>query len=183
MPIYNCDIVVPPPSCADCLDNEEHGRIRAVVFIAADSYDAIKAAPSTDAAWTPLLGTKVFVIPYTSGTYDGGQATEVPGFGDIQNRVGGKTHTLQINDPMYKDNCAFWNALSKSIGGYYVGYKTETQLHLSDAPVDVRPGAPVQDDVNSQIVWAVSIVWNNPESPCPVDAPPTALNCVEPVAP
>jgi hypothetical protein len=52
-----------------------------------------------------------------------------------------------------------------------VAYRTETQIHISNNPVQVIPKNPVQDDITTEVVWDVLVKWSDSDVPCPVDVP------------
>lgn len=172
MPVYNCpDVVLPDHACDACLADSEHGRVRAVAFITASAIDAIRTGISDKTAWdTAITAKDAILIGPVSGTFDGGAAIEVPGYGDIQTRVSGYNNTLVYNDPAYKKNCAFYDALQKS-SLYYVAFFTETQVHLSEKPVSVRVQNAVTDTVTDIMQWVATVVWQSTGLTCPADAP------------
>ena len=179
MPIYDqCNVNIDAPQCDPCLTDIEHGRVRAVaIFVSKSAYDAVVAAPDQATAWqTGITAGEIFIIPDTSGTFDGGAPQDGPGYGDLASRNIGFQFTLLFNDPNFKTNCAFYNQLARN-NGVYIGWKTETQVRLSGAPVRIVPTSPVTDDVTSELVFAVNAIWNERDQPCPFDAPEGIFVC------
>ena len=174
MPIYNCATAsLPAHACDPCLEDAEHGRVRAALFFTQDAIDSLFSAaiPETGipaATLQALIETDdIILVGPVSGTFDGGSPIEGAGFGAIQTRVTGYTNTLVYNDPAYKKNCQFYDVLQKS-SVYYGGFLTETQLHISDAPVSVRVANPVTDTVTDLMQWVVTVIWQSTGLTCPI---------------
>lgn len=172
MPIYNCpDVTLPDHACDACLSDSEHGRVRAVAFIKASAVEALLTNISDAAAWTTAITAKdVILIGPVSGTFNGGEAIEAPGYGDIQTRVTGYNNSIVYNDPAYKENCAFYDALQKT-SLYYAAFFTETQVHVSEKPVSVRVQNAVTDTVTDIMQWVATVNWQSTGLTCPADAP------------
>lgn len=164
----NCDDLVPDHICDPC-EEIEQGRIRSVAF-----YKSTVAFtdPSNPTEWEAAFAAgNVFLIPQTKGTFDGGAEVESPGYGDQQTRLTGYNFQLQYQDPNYRQNYAFYNALKNS-RQYKVAYRTATQIHVVDATVQVIPKNPVQEDPTTEVVWDVLVKWSGSSLPQPFDAPP-----------
>lgn len=175
-PIYypsTCESEIPSHYCNPC-PTPEHGRIRSVAFIAKDF---AFTDPSDPNEWTTGITNKdIIVIPQVNGTFDGGSEVEVPGYGDQQTKLTGFNYQLTYNDPDYKHNCDFYNAIKWS-RNYKMAYRTETQVHLVDVGVQVIPKNPVTEETTSEVVWNVLVKWSSGETPCPYDAPPAIFDC------
>ena len=120
----------------------------------------------------------MYAIYKTQGSYDGGTTSELPGFGDNATSSGNTTHIITYRDPNYADNCDFYNAIraSQESTTLYIVLKTTS---TSRAHPDAAPKNPVQDDVNSYVVWEVQAKWVDGDSPCPVTGPATFFDsCV-----
>jgi len=162
-----CDTDVPSHYCDSC-EAPELGRVSSIAFIKNTfSFTDI----TNPVEWqTGFAAGDIVLIPMTKGTFDGGSEVEVPGYGRQATRLVGYNFQLQYQDPNYRGNCNFYNALKRS-RAYKVAYATETQIHISDTTVSVIPKNPVQDDVNSEVVWDVIVKWAGFDSPCPFDIP------------
>lgn len=172
MPTYNCpDVTLPDHACDACLNDSEHGRVRAVAFILGSALETIKADPSTAATWQTAIdaGDAILIGP-VSGTFNGGEAIEAAGYGDIQTRVTGYNNSVVYNDPSYKSNCAFYDALQRTTL-YYAAFFTETQVHFSEKPVSVRVQNAVTDTVTDIMQWVATVNWQSTGLTCPTDAP------------
>ena len=178
MSIYypaGCDAEIPEHVCDPC-EVIEQARVRSVAFI---NTSVAIADPSNPVEWqTAFDAGLIHLIPQTKGTFDGGAEVESPGYGDQVTRLTGYNFQLQYQDPNYKTNCNFYNAI-KSSRSYKLAYRTSTQIHMVDATVQVIPKNPVSDDVNGEVVWDVLVKWSGSDLPCPFDVPPTIFDqCV-----
>lgn len=162
-----CDDLIPAHICDPC-EAIEQGRIRSVAFIKST---VSFTDPSDPAEWEAAFAAgDIILIPNTKGTFDGGAEVEAPGYGDQATRLTGYNFQAQYQDPNYRQNCAFYNAL-KTSRQYKFAYRTETQIHITDTVVQVIPKNPVQEDPNSEVVWDVLVKWSGKDVPCPYDVP------------
>jgi len=154
-------------NCDPCED-DEHGRIRAVAFIH-KSYTF--ADPTSTVEWQAAIDAgHVIVIPKTNGSYDGGAPKEGPGYGDSPSTYLGSDFSVKYNDPNYASNCSFYNGMKRS-RNYKFAYLTETKIHIAAKTCTVLPKNPVQDDINSKIVWDVEVKWSDKDFACPYNIP------------
>ena len=158
---------IPVYSCNPCPDYE-YGRVRSVAYVK-NTFSFTD--PTSPAQWAAgILADDIIVVWQTKGLYDGGVTAELVGFGDSITINGNTTHTLTYDDPNYKENCDFYNAIKFS-QEYYGVFRTSTQIHLTGAPITVTPKNPVADDINSVVTWNVTWKWTNPDSPCAFNTP------------
>lgn len=164
----DCDSgTIPAYSCNPC-PSYEYGRVRSIAFI---KNSFAFTDPTATAQWvTGINSGDIIIIWKTSGSYDGGTTTELPGFGDQATINGNTTHVLTFKDPNYKENCDFYNAI-KGSSQYSVAFRTSSSIHLSGAPVTVTPKNPIQDDDKSLVTWEGTVKWTNPDLPCPYNTP------------
>lgn len=162
-----CDSLIPDHICDPC-EEIEQGRVRSVAFIKSDF---AFTDPSNPTEWqTGFASGDIIIIPQTKGTFDGGAEVESPGYGDQSTRLTGYNFQAQYQDPNYKNNAAFYNALKNS-RQYVFAYRTATQIHITENAVSVIPKNPVQDDTNSEVVWDVIVKWSGNDLPVPYDVP------------
>lgn len=175
--LYDCEGSIEAPICDPCLDEIEHGRVRGVGYVAKDYVATLQADPETIDAWTAgIAAGKIFIIPATQGTFDGGAPVEVPGYGDVDTKVIGYKFTLAYKDPTLKANTPFYNSIKNS-GNYHVAFRTETLTRLSDNPATVKPKSPVDDDLNSEVVWNVEVTFSQPDHSVPFITPVDLFTC------
>lgn len=162
-----CDTEIGDHLCNDCED-AEHARVRSIAFV---KKTKVFADISNPVEWQAAIAAKdVIVIPKVRGTFDGGSETEGPGYGDQETKLLGYNFVLTYQDPNYKQNASFYNALKRS-SNYYLVYRTETQVHSSDVAVQVIPKNPVTEPTTDEVTWAVTVKWSNSDVPTPHDEP------------
>ncbi len=166
-----CASTVPDPSCSDC-PTKELGDVRSVFFLKENS-------PFTDitdqSEWeTKINAGDLVVFPYTRGTVEC-TPLESNGFGDQITTTDGYDYVLNGEEPQYQNNWAFWNAIKNS-QIYKAGYRTETQVHLSDNTARVQPMNPVGDDKKGQVNWKFTVKWSQEDLVRPYDAPNSIFN-------
>ncbi len=161
---------VPAYNCNPC-PNYEYGRIRSLAFIKTSYVATVLVDPSNSSVWSTGVNSGDIVVVYEcSGSYDGGTTTELTGFGDSATFNGNTTHIATVNDPNYLENCDFYNAIRNS-KEYTIAYRTSSAIHIAESPVTISPKNPVADDINSVVIWNLSLKWTNPDSPCPYTTP------------
>lgn len=170
-----CDAEIPDHVCTNC-DDIEHGRVRSIAFIK-KSFKFTD--PTNPVEWTNGITSKnIIVIPDVNGTFDGGAEQEADGYGDQQTKLVGYIFTLNFKDPNYKQNAAFYNAIKNS-RNYTLAYRTETQVHFSEKPVEIIPKNPVTAATTDEVVWDVTAKWSNGDVPEPFDAPLGTFQCFD----
>lgn len=172
----NCDTPVTPPVCDACGIDRELGGVRGVAFIHASVMSQIQANPSDAVLWNTLITSgKILMIPETRGTFDS-EPNTIPGFGNKSETLSSFTHTLEFDDPNYKNNCGFYNSI---IGNdkYYVAFISASTMRISDKTVEVTPTSPITDDVKELVMWHAIAVWDSLFIPCPVDTPESTFQC------
>ncbi len=177
MPIYypsGCDAAVPDHVCDPC-ETKEKGRIGTVAFI---KKGFVFVDPSSEAAWTAgIVSGDIILIPQVIGSFDGGAEIESAGYGRQSTQLVGYNFSANFKDPNYKSNCEFYNALKNS-RSFKFAFVTETQVHLTDVAVSVIPKNPITEDLNSDVVYDVTVKWAYKDLPCPVEAPTNIFDCV-----
>ena len=175
--IYQCDQNIIAPSCDPCMTAVEQGRVRGVIFFHKDIYNTIKLQPTDANTWAQALHDgDAFVIPETQGSFDGGAPVEVTGYGDVGTKIVGYNFTLSYKDPSFIQNCGFYNTIKGSTN-WHIAFRTETQTRISSRPVAILPKSPVEEDINSEVVWDIEVKWNEKDQPCPFDTPAGIFTC------
>lgn len=171
----SCNVSVPDHYCNDC-ETPEKGRVSSVAFIK-DSFDFID--PSDPVEWQAAIANKdIIIIPRTNGSFDGGAEVESTGYGRQATKLTGYNFTLTYNDPNYKLNADFYNAIKRS-QNYRIAYVTESLVHISNVPVSTIPKNPVAEDINSDVVWNVTVKWADQDLPVPYDVPANVFSCFD----
>jgi hypothetical protein len=170
-----CEAEVGDHYCNPC-DTPEHGRVRSVAFIANDFELSDPTSPTQWAAG--IAAKKIIVIPETNGTFDGGSEVEGTGYGDQASKLTGYDFQLTYNDPNYKLNADFYNAIKRS-RNWKLAYKTSSLVHLTTNTVQVIPKNPVTDSLTEEVVWNVLVKWSEEDLPVPYDAPDNIFTCFD----
>lgn len=168
MSIYyvGCPETIPDPACSDC-PVKELGDVRSLFLVKNDfSFTNI----SSTAEWTTGLNAKdIYVLPWTRGGLTV-TPNETPGFGDTDIDIDGFNFELNVFEPNYAGNCAFWNEIKRS-KNFKVGYRTETQVHESDGTAQFIPMAPIAEDKKASVLWNIVVKFSQEDIPCPSTTP------------
>lgn len=161
--------------CSNCPDFEG-ARVRAVALIKR-GFEFLD--PSDPTEWEAGIANKdIIVIANVNGSFDGGSEVEVPGYGDQATMLTGYNFVLTYNDPNYKHNAEFYNAIKRSTE-YKFAFKTETQIHIVEKTVSIVPKNPVVEDITGFVVWNVLAKWADKDLPIPYDAPAGIFTCFQ----
>ena len=172
-----CDNIVPIHVCDPCLD-KEYGRVRAVAFVKGD-YEFLDQ--TNLAEWEQAVQDgNVILIPKVHGALPEASEQLGPGYGDTTETLLGFEFSLTYYDPNYAENCDFYNQLKRS-QDWKLMYKTSSKGHLTSKTVTVIPKAPIEDDLNAEVVWMVLVKWKDSDYACPFDFPSAVLECFIPV--
>ena len=168
MSIYSpgCSETIVAPICSDCPDKELAG-IRSL-FLEKTSHSFTDITDPTE--WeTAICAEDVYVFPRTRGSLDIAEQLAA-GFGDTLEDLDSYEFTLNVFDPNYLNNCAFWNTIKKS-KNYKVGWRTETKIYYSDKASLIVPKAPVAEDLKAKVIWNIMFKFTQEDNPCPSDIP------------
>lgn len=161
--------------CNDC-ETPEGGRVRSVALIR-DGFEFND--PEDPSEWQAGIASKdIIIIPKTNGSFDGGSEIEVPGYGDQSTQLTGYNFVLTFNDPNYKLNADFWNAVKRS-SNYRLAFRTENLTHHTRNTVSFVPKNPITDDVASRVVWQILAKWAESDLPTPYNTPEGIFTCFD----
>ena len=152
----------------------EQGRVRGVILFdtafdidgliaklqSEDDADSVAVVNLINAGITD--GT-VYIIPQTAGTYNGGDAHTADGYLDGETRVLWYNHELQFTDPSLRGNRVFWQRAE--LRQWYIGWRTESLLQISNTPANIRANNPVEDNLNSTVAWKAVATWRSKDKP------------------
>ena len=171
----NCRPNIPDFTDPQCVF--ESGRVVALAFIHKTLAATIYANPSTASLWADgSYAADLHIFQEVRGVYDGGSPIDVAGMGSQGNRVINADRTLTVSIQGVKSNENFFNEMVKSHdyrvafitgGDYQVGF-------INNRDISVFAGAPVEEGLESEMVWKCVIKWkdiNNPKS----FTPPTGI--------
>lgn len=170
-----CSTSVPDHYCDGCPVIEQ-GGIRSVAFIK-EGFDFTD--PTNPTQWQAGIASKdIIIIPNVFGDFDGGSPVEAQGYGDQATRLTGFNFQLTYNDPDYKNNADFYNAIKRSTV-YRIAYRTQTLTHISENNVTVIPKNAVATELTSALGWNVLVKWSEGDLPVPYDTPAGIFTCYD----
>jgi hypothetical protein len=168
-----CEDSIVDPTLSDC-PTKELGDIRSIFLVRKDfTFTDISDASE----WTTGINArKIYTFPYSKGSLEQAE-NEQPGFGDQPTTIDSYEFTLNSMHPDYVSAWPFWNSIKKS-KNWKVGYRTETQVHLSDNAALINPKSPIAEDKKQAILWNVVFKFTQEFSPRPYDAPSSVFDQV-----
>lgn len=158
----SCVPAIPPFVTPECPD--EMGRIVGLAFIHKNIHASIYADPSNNALWVDgAYAADLVVFQQVRGTYDGGSPIDVPGFGNQDTRTINADRTLTVQVEGVKNNEGFWDGIRRSseyfvaivVGGDY------DLLLINNKEINVFAGPPVEEGLDTNVTWNVSIKWKD----------------------
>lgn len=174
---YECEEEIIDPSCDECGEETEAGRVRSVAFLNATAYAAVKADPSSNTVWdAQVTAGNIKIVPNVRGSFDGGAPVEVDGYGDTPSVVIGYDCAVTFSDPAYASNYPFYDSISGRKSQYFA-FRSESQTHLTDAKVSIAAKNPIEEDINSNVVWSVDVKWRQKKIVKPFDTPADVFVC------
>jgi len=139
----------------------EMGNVRSIMLIKKGNTVTF---PLTKLTIENMVNAKtMIIIPETKGSFDGGTPVVVQGYGDVKERKSGDDYVLQIKDPNYTQNLAFWSAVEKQT--WNIAFRSDTMFHLVTADVTITAKAPIEEDNDSQVVWNAEAKWFSKTKP------------------
>lgn len=156
-------------TCDPC-DNTELGRVRSVALIKKGTTITV---PFDNAEWNAAIEAgNIIVIPRTTGSFDGGAPKTGNGYGDEKERKLGDDYVLSFKDPAYSANVDFWNAAEKET--WNIAFRSKNFLQYVADDVKLTAKAPIEEDVDSEVVWNVEAKWFSQDKP--------KVSAVEPIS-
>jgi hypothetical protein len=179
IPEYLCDLCGEP----------EMGGLRGAAYIHKSLKAAITSANVQDIDWWSgnIQNGKIFIIPSTRGTYDGGAKNTVTGFGDEQETVTGKTFTAVVNDRHHAQKQSFYESLEANAKDYIFGFRTGSELRIAKNVIQsVEAKDNVEEGIDTNVLWNATVIWkqNKPYTTVPVypladEVKDLFSNCIE----
>lgn len=160
--------------CDPCDEGEGDG-VRHVFYYKDGSF---AAAPTKTEFEQGVESGDVIVISDTRGTFDGGTPTYGKGYGDRISSYESSTYKVTYSDRNYVRNRAFYNGL-QSQTSWNFGWKSETQIHLSEKKVTAYGKDPHTDDITKKVVWEVEVTWASKTKPLIYDSPDGIFECFQ----
>ena len=166
----NCQVF--PPAYNDLVGCDiEPGSVVAVAFI---DEDVVFTDITDPAEWTNLAySTDVLVHQEIRGSYAKPAPTEIPGKGKQDTRVVGRKHELLFRVSSIKGNDNYWNTLNRSTNykvAFVVGSDYDLLFYV-DKNVSIDSGPVVEEGLDSEVDWNVSVKWSDFDVPSTSDVP------------
>lgn len=166
-PSGTCQDAQPPYKCTPCPEREK-GGVTSVAFIRKGFTFLDRTDPQE---WiTGIQSGQIIYIPRTRGSYDGGTPKYGPGYGRRKQRLLGYDYKLQFMDEDFKNNTAFYDAIDES-NDWTFAFFTETLVWFSIEEVTISVKDPVQEDIETDVIWDSEITWFYKNKPLKVAAP------------
>ena len=164
-----CDSSIPVHACDPC-ETREYGRIRSAGFIHKDFLFALGDTTNKSEWIRGIDEGQILVIPSTNGEMPEPSEKTGPGYGDTTETLLGYDFQAKINDPNFVSNCDFYNALVGN-RNFKFFFRTSSQTYITDKPVTIIPKFKIDNDLNAEVVWNVSVKWMSAQFPCPFITP------------
>ena len=149
----------------------ENGSVVAVAFIE----DSVTFTDITDPSeWVgQTYASDILIHNEVRGSYPKPAPTEIPGKGKQDTRIVGRKHELTFRVSKIKGNDGYWNSLNQStnyklafvIGGDY------DLLYFVDVNVSIDAASDVQEGLDTEVDWMVSVKWSDKDLPSTSDVP------------
>jgi hypothetical protein len=163
---------VPDFITGDCV--YESGRVVALAFVHKDVYPAIYADPTNAALWVDSsYASDVIIFKNVRGSFDGGSPVEISGFGNQSTKTINADRTLNVMVQGVKGNEDVWNELVKEQGyrvAFVVGANYDL-MFLNNVDTSIFAIAAVEEGLDTEIMWNVTIKWKDVNSPKSANVP------------
>lgn len=154
----------------DACGGVENGGVRGVALIDPDTEINTSEIDITD--WTAGVSAGGIVpVPATRGSFDGGTAKTVDGFGWQTEKKVGDDYVLTFKDASsVAANRNLWQKAESR--KWHIAFATDSLLYIvTDAEVTVSAKAAVEEALDSIITWEVEAKWFSKTKPVIVALP------------
>ena len=171
-----CQPIIPDFVVSDCIF--EAGRVTALALIHKDIFQVIYNNPSSTGVWVDGdYSADLHIFGEVRGEY-AVTGVKIPGFGNESERRTNADHVLSVDIPGVKGNELFWNPLMKSndfrvafvVGGDY------SLLYIEDKDVSIDATAPIENGLETEVVWKTVFTWKDFNNPKTSDVPVSVFN-------
>lgn len=161
---YNCNNEAAIVHECDPCDNEL-ARVRGVILI--ENTAQLSETPVATEVEALITAGAAYVIPETSGSYDGGTPKMGAGVGDESERLLGYDHVATFFDPTYAKNQEFWDGAAHK--KFKMLFKTSSKLHYVKDVVRVTAKNEIADDIGAKVGWTIECKWFSANHPAILD--------------
>ena len=166
----NCR-VFPPDYVNQAGCDIEPGSIVAFAFIDED----VDFTDITDPAeWVGLdYAASVLIHQEVRGSYAKPAATEIAGKGKQDTRIVGRKHEATFRVSSIKGNDNYWNTMNRSTNytcAFVVGSDYDLLMRV-DKNVSIDAAPDVQEGLDTEVDWLVTVKWSDLDVPSTSDVP------------
>ena len=169
----NCR-VFPPAYLEQAGCDIEPGSVVAIAFVDEDSKFTSSNDITDPANWINLdYDASVLIHQEVRGLYARPAATEIPGKGKQDVRITGRKHQVDFKADSIKGNDNYWNTLNRSTNytfAFVVGADYDL-LFYTDKTVSIDAVPVVDESLDSQVDWNVTVKWSDIDVPSTSDVP------------
>ena len=149
----------------------ETGSVVAVAFID----DSIEFSNIEDASeWSDLVyETDILVHKEVRGSYAKPESQIITALGKNDSRIVGRQHEVVFKASSIKENTPYWNILNNSSNytfAFVIGSDYDLLMYVNQQ-VTIDAAAEVQEGLDSEVDWLVSVKWPSLELPGTSDVP------------
>lgn len=171
---YGCEEVALDPhynaNCGTSYD-PEYARIRKGAWVHKDYFANLMTDPTDATLWTAGIDAgKIILLNELTGSYDGGTPKTGTGWGDAKESTLGYDCTATLKDRVYKENYMHYKTLAGTTS-WHLAFVTETQVHISGAPVNASSKNAISENVDDTIFWETTVKWFEQFTPAPHTMP------------
>lgn len=142
-------------TCDPC-EAPEFGRVRSAAFI---KNSFVFADPTSTLEWqTGVANGDIIIIPFTNGEMPEPTAKMGTGYGDNLEELIAYDFSIKLSDPNFVSNNPFYNKIAGQ-RGWKLAFRTSSQTYITPITVTIVPMYKIENDLNSKIVWGVSLKW------------------------
>ncbi len=154
-------------------DIEKKGRVIALALIKKSAAALVDKSSSTawlDSIWSLLLNGDAVLINNISGEKPRPETAELAGRGMQINKMGAKTHTLNLFDMQIVGAVDFYNKILRSAAKFDLYYFTPDLIwDVSGNQVTINGDPVIQNDLTNYISGEVTVKWVQDGNPLPSD--------------
>ncbi len=149
----------------------ETGSVVAVAFID----DSVEFSNIESAAeWSNLVySTDILIHKEVRGSYSKPESQIITSPGKNDSRIVGRQHELGFRASSIKENTPYWNILNNSSNykfAFVIGSEYDLLMYINQH-VTIDAAADVQEGLDSEVDWLVSVKWPSLELPGTSDVP------------
>ena len=164
-----------PPAYIDQVGCDiEPGSVVAIAFVEEDSKFSDSNDITDPANWVNLdYAASALIHQEVRGAYPRPAPTEIAGKGKQDTRITGRKHQVDFRVSSIKGNDNYWNTLNRSTNytfAFVVGSDYDLLLY-TDKAVSIDAVPVVEEGLDSEVDWNVTVKWSDIDVPSTSDVP------------